>query len=141
MNRKWDRRFLQLAKHISSWSKDDSKCVGAVITEGKFIRSLGYNGFPVGVIDTWNNKFEKRSKIVHAEANAILSARADIAGCMIYIYPFMPCSTCAGLIIQSGISRIVCPDHKISEFYNPKETFEMLKQAGVSLLLYKETKS
>lgn len=138
-DRKWDLRFIQLAKHIASWSKDDSKKVGAVITQGKFIRSLGYNGFPTGVPDKWNNKFEKRSKVVHAEANAILSARQNVAGFTIYIYPFMPCSTCAGLIIQSGITRIVCPDHRISEFYNPKETFDMLRDAGVSLTLYKET--
>ena len=45
MSAKWDTRFLGLATHISAWSKDPSSQVGAVITDGNRIISLGYNGF------------------------------------------------------------------------------------------------
>ena len=31
MGDKWDKRFLELAKHISLWSKDPSKKVGCVV--------------------------------------------------------------------------------------------------------------
>ncbi len=31
MSDKWDRRFLELAKHISDWSKDPSTKVGCIV--------------------------------------------------------------------------------------------------------------
>src|ERR1051326_2813900 len=50
---KWDRRFLELAKHVSSWSKDPSTKVGAVIVDAnRRVVATGYNGFPRGVEDT-----------------------------------------------------------------------------------------
>jgi len=45
---KWDNRFLDLCEHVSEWSKDPSTKVGAVITEGIHIVSIGYNGLPSG---------------------------------------------------------------------------------------------
>jgi deoxycytidylate deaminase len=44
LNPKWDRRFLELARHVAAWSKDPSTQVGAVVAEGKRVVSLGYNG-------------------------------------------------------------------------------------------------
>ena len=39
---KWDLRFLELAKHISDWSKDPSTKVGCIIVgEDREIRSTG----------------------------------------------------------------------------------------------------
>lgn len=32
---KWDKRFMELAKQISTWSKDRSTGVGAVIVNDK----------------------------------------------------------------------------------------------------------
>ena len=43
---KWDRRFMDMARLVASWSKDPSSQVGAVITRGKFVISVGFNGFP-----------------------------------------------------------------------------------------------
>jgi dCMP deaminase len=43
----WDLRFLTLAKTVSTWSKDPSTKVGAVIVDkNRRVVSLGYNGFP-----------------------------------------------------------------------------------------------
>jgi deoxycytidylate deaminase len=38
---KWDSRFLSLAKYISTWSKDPSTQVGAVIARGNRNRTRG----------------------------------------------------------------------------------------------------
>jgi len=52
-NEKWDRRFLELAKLASTWSKDPSTQVGAVVVNwDKQQEFIGYNGFPSGVEDT-----------------------------------------------------------------------------------------
>ena len=52
MTSKWDERFIDLAKHISQWSKDPSTNVGCVVIgEDREIRSTGFNGFPRGIAD------------------------------------------------------------------------------------------
>lgn len=108
---KWDKRFLALAEHISSWSKDPSTKVGAVIVRPDLtIASLGYNGFPRGCDDDihlYMNRTYKYSRIIHAELNAILSASESLHGYTLYTWPFPPCDRCAGAIIQAGITRIV----------------------------------
>lgn len=49
---KWDKRFLGLAKHISSWSKDPGTQTGSVIVDQKGrVVSVGYNGLAQGVQD------------------------------------------------------------------------------------------
>ena len=66
--KKWDDRFLVLAKLIGSWSKDPSTQVGAVIVDDKNrIVSVGYNGFPRGIKDLEKrlcNRAEKYDIIV-----------------------------------------------------------------------------
>jgi dCMP deaminase len=107
----WDNRFMRLAKEISSWSKDPSCKVGAVLVdEEKRIVGTGYNGFPRGVADTEELYFDKEQKyprIVHAELNAILNAFRDLKGAVLYIYPLPPCPECTKAIIQSGIKQVV----------------------------------
>ena len=136
---KWHRRFLDMAKLISSWSKDTTQ-VGAVIVDAdNMIISTGYNGFPKNINDNYRlqNREEKLKIILHAEDNAILFTKQDITGCTIYIYPFMPCSNCAAKIIQSGIKNVISYR---SDNERWQESFDistnLFKEAGVNLILY-----
>jgi dCMP deaminase len=142
MNNKWDKRFLLLAEHISEWSKDPSTRVGAVIVDNdRRILSLGYNGFPIGVNDSserLNNKFTKLEIIKHAEENALFNCRSRPIGCTIYItHP--PCSSCAGSIIQHGITSVVyaVTEKNIGFSERWKKSFELaselFEEAGVSI--------
>ena len=111
---KWDDRFIELANFIASWSKDPSTQVGAVIANSntKRVISMGYNGFPAGVEDTAERLGTREIKyemVVHAESNALLFAGPAAEGCTLYVTPLPPCARCAVLIIQAGISRVVCP--------------------------------
>lgn len=110
---KWDLRFLELAKHISTWSKDPSTKVGSVIVDNdNRIVSVGFNGFPKGVNDTeerYQNREIKYSLVCHAEINSILFAQRDLCNYTIYTWPFPPCASCGKAIIQSGIIRCVSP--------------------------------
>ena len=104
---RWDMRFLDMAKLISSWSKDPSTQVGSVIVDSNNrVVSVGYNGFPQGISDDsrLDNRETKYKMILHAERNALLFAQRPLEGCTIYTYPFMPCPSCASMIIQSGLS-------------------------------------
>lgn len=112
--KKWDLRFLQLAKEVSTWSKDPSTQVGCVLVNDLHVVGLGYNGFPKGVADTeerWTNRELKYQIVVHAEVNAILQAGHRAEGSTLYAYPsfMLPpiCSDCAGAAIQAGVVGIV----------------------------------
>lgn len=134
----WDARFLEMAKLVSSWSKDPSTQVGAVITKGKFVVSIGFNGHPKGVEDSGErleNREVKYRTIIHAELNAILTSRQDLQDCTVYVWPFMPCSQCGAAIIQAGIKRVVAPksdnERWAESFAFTKKIFE---EAGVELV-------
>jgi dCMP deaminase len=112
---KWDRRFLNLAQHVSTWSKDPSTQVGAVIVDGyRIVVGMGYNGFPRGVEDSaerYNDRETKYKLVTHAEVNAIITAGFRAQGATIYVFPAFGkpplCSSCAKAVIQSGIVRVV----------------------------------
>lgn len=113
MDNKWDLRFLELAKLVSTWSKDPSTQVGAVIVrDDRSVVSLGFNGFPKDMEDReewYSNREEKYSRIVHGEINALIQAETSVKECTLYTYPFIPCDRCVIQMIQAGIVRIIAP--------------------------------
>jgi len=105
---KWIQRLMQLAIFISNWSKDPSTKVGTVISEGNRIVSVGYNGFPRGIVDDINRLEDRQTRLkytIHAELNAILQAREPVKGYFLFTTHY-PCSSCAQAIVQAGISRV-----------------------------------
>src|SRR6056300_1070160 len=59
----WDTRYLALAWHFGTWSKDPSRQIGAVaIGENGEIIAQGYNGFPRGIEDT-EERYNDRRKV------------------------------------------------------------------------------
>lgn len=137
---KWDQRFLELAQLVSTWSKDPSTKVGAVIADDRKIISVGYNGFPEGVLDTAERYYDRETKykyMVHAERNALLFANTSVKGMTLYTYPFMPCSECAGMVIQAGIKRVATLINKNERWKRSfKITQRMFGEAGVRLTQY-----
>ena len=138
---KWDGRFMDLANFVAGWSKDPSTQVGAVIANANTKRmvSMGFNGFPAGVEDS-EDRLETREikyeMVVHAEANALLFAGPAAEGCTLYVTPLPPCARCAVLIIQAGISRVVCPtpDKSKEPWATQSQISEtMFGEAGVQL--------
>lgn len=137
---KWDNRFLDMAKLVSTWSKDPSTQVGAVIVDNdNRVISLGYNGFPKKILDNGRleNRDQKYNIVVHAEANALLFANKSVSGCTLYTYPFQPCSRCASLIIQSGIKRVVTIRNNDERWIeNFKLAKALLRESGIKLDQY-----
>ena len=134
---KWVSRFLGMAEHVSSWSKDGSTKVGAVIAKDKRIVSLGFNGFPENTndsMDIYEDRERKYLRVLHAEANAILFSKVDLRDCQLYATHF-PCCQCAALIIQSGITEVYVPVQTL-EFMDRwyehiKESIAMFTEAHV----------
>tara|TARA_B100001093_G_scaffold101433_2_gene93607 strand:+ start:49088 stop:49531 length:444 start_codon:yes stop_codon:yes gene_type:complete len=137
---KWDVRFLELAKHISEWSKDPSTKVGCVVVgEDREIRSTGFNGFPRGISDDMDRLTDREQKyplICHAEENAIMhAARIGISlkGSTAFV-TWPPCSRCARSLIQAGVKEVVYPaPENIPERWLDDFTTSngMLNEAGI----------
>jgi dCMP deaminase len=136
----WDKRWMGLALHYASFSKDRSRQVGCVIVgPGNTQISEGWNGFPRGINDDVDCRHERPEKYLwtkHAEENAITNAArkgVSTMGATIYI-PWFPCANCAGDIIQSGISTVVAyyPDAQDPVWgANMAQSQHMLEEAGV----------
>jgi dCMP deaminase len=141
MNSKWDKRFLDLAEHVSIWSKDPSTQVGCVIADDdRRVVALGINGFPKGIEDSHerlNDREIKYKYVVHSEPNAFANANGSVKGCTIYTYPFAPCAECMKLIITNGIKRVVYPaaSQALRDRWGAKLDFaaDMAREAGLEL--------
>jgi len=141
---KWDKRFLQMARLISLWSKDPSTKCGAVAVIDRRVVGMGYNGFPFGIADDERllDRKPKLELILHAEANLFLSTYVDLTGATIYTWPIPPCHKCAIKIIQRKIKRVVAPvpTGSVAERYH--ESFmkanRWYAEAGVELVLYEQ---
>jgi|TARA_B110000263_G_scaffold34814_1_gene26547 dCMP deaminase len=138
----WNERFLNLATHISNWSKDPSTKVGCVVVgPDNEIRSTGFNGLPRGIEDNeerLNNREIKYPMICHAEENAIMhAARIGISlkECTAYV-TWPPCTRCARSLIQAGILTVIypknaeIPERWASDF---ELSMSMFKEAGIEL--------
>lgn len=134
--KKWDKRYMNIAKQVAAWSKDPCVQVGAIIVGQKGqIVSQGYNGFPRNIQDTPERYFNKEVKhkyVIHAEVNAILNALyngASVSDCTLYVYGKAMCHECAKCAIQSGITRVV---------YNTKPEGSWLDSCNLALDILQE---
>jgi dCMP deaminase len=129
---KWDKRFLDLARYVSTWSKDPSTKTGAVIVRpDRTVASVGFNGFPKSMADSGNyyeNREEKYSRIVHCEMNALLHAREHTEGYTLYTWPFASCERCVVHMIQAGITRFIFPPIPVEKQERWKNSLEKTKQ-------------
>lgn len=142
---KWSERYLNLAKEISTWSKDPSKKIGAVAvgTKGQVL-SQGFNGFPRGIKDSdkrLNVREEKYRYVVHGEMNCIYNAchnGVSLDGATLYVYGLPVCSECAKGVIQVGIKKVIMQyDEEVPTWEESyKITEAMFKEAGVMAIRY-----
>lgn len=114
MSAKWDERFMRLAEHVSTWSRDPTTAVGAVVVgRDKRDVAFGFNGFPPGINDDarLHDRDIKNLITRHAEANALTACRNRFRPVTIYVTHF-PCVRrgCASAIIAEGLLRVVAPE-------------------------------
>ena len=110
----WGKKYTSLAKEISTWSKDPSTKVGAIVVgcDGQILSQV-YNGFPRRIADSedrLNNRERKYELVVHAEMNAIYNASLNgisLKDSVLYVYGLPICNECAKGIIQVGIKKVI----------------------------------
>ena len=119
----WDDYFMEVANAISKRATCDRGRSGCVIAKDCQVLVTGYVGSPTGLPHCDDQGHQMKSVIhengqitqhcvrtVHAEQNAICQAARrgiPIEGATLYCR-MTPCRTCAMLIINCGIKRVVC---------------------------------
>ena len=140
----WDEYFMEIASTVAKRATCDRGRSGCVIVKNRQILVTGYVGSPRGLphCDEVGHLFKKTIhedgtvtnhcvRTVHAEQNAITqAARLGIAleGGTLYCR-MTPCRTCAMLIINCGLERVVC-EYK---YHAGTESEAMFQEAGVEL--------
>ena len=142
----WDEYFIKIMDMVGSRGSCDRGRAGCVITRENRIIATGYAGSPSGLPHCDEVGHEMHTIIhddglqtrhcirtVHAEQNAICEAArmgTSLNGATLYI-KMTPCYTCAKMIINTGIKRIVCAqDH-----HGGERTKQIFQEAGLDFVL------
>ncbi|HBA36339.1 TPA: cell division protein DedD [Candidatus Falkowbacteria bacterium] len=145
----WDEYFLKIVDMVGSRGSCDRGRAGCVITRDRRIVATGYAGSPVGlphcdevghemhtVVNDDGTTSRHCIRTTHAEQNAICeAARMGIAleGGTLYC-KMTPCYTCAKMIINAGIKRVVCAQ----DYHAGQRSKEIFQEAGVAYTLANE---
>ena len=130
----WDEYFMGITFQVAKRSTCDRAMVGAIIVKDRRILTTGYNGAPSGLphCDAVGHLVVNGHcvRTLHAEQNAIIQAALhgiSVAGSTIYV-THQPCLTCAKMIINAGIRRVVYAGD-----YPDENAVAFLQEAGVAL--------
>jgi len=130
-----DSYFLQMAQLVAQRSTCRRRSVGCVLVDSNnHVVATGYNGVPthfphcldypcVGADSPSGTNLEQ-CLAVHAEQNALLQLRSNDR--LTAYLTVSPCTTCAKMIANSKIIRIVA-----QESYTHAMAFSILKRANI----------
>lgn len=140
----WDEYFMEVADTVSKRATCDRGKSGCIIVRDKQILVTGYVGAPRGLphcdesghlmkqmVHEDGNTTNHCVRTVHAEQNAICQAARlgiSLEGSTLYCR-MTPCRTCAMMIINCGIIRVVCE----RRYHAGSESIDMFEQAGVKI--------
>ena len=140
----WDEYFMEIANTVAKRATCDRGRSGCVVVKERQILVTGYVGSPVGMphCDEVGHKLKQMvhedgtvtthcTRTVHAEQNAICQAARrgiSLEGATLYCR-MTPCRTCAMMIVNCGIKRVVCE----RKYHDGAESEEMFRLAGIQL--------
>lgn len=145
----WDEYFMNIAQLVATRSTcnrgvdlkylEGFKGVGAIIVKDRVILATGYNGSPRGLDhcdDVGHEIVEGHCvRTVHGEANALASAAkygVTVDKATVYTTA-SPCYDCFKLLINAGISRIVCGSFYGSRYGASEKVLTLAAQAGIKM--------
>jgi len=138
----WETYFMDIAFLVAKRSTCRRRAVGSVIVKNRRILSTGYNGAPSGIrhcievgclreeLKVPSGQCHELCRGIHAEQNAIIQAAfhgVSIKDSTLFCTN-LPCSICAKMIINAGITRIY-----YDSGYSDKMSEEMLKEANIQV--------
>jgi dCMP deaminase len=147
----WDEYFIGIMHAVGARATCDRGRTGCVLVKDKHIISTGYVGAPAGcascddighemstVLHEDGTQSKHCIRTTHNEQNAIAqAARMGVSTDGATLYCMMtPCYTCAKLIINAGIKRVVAE----KDYHAGARSKELFKEANIKYeLLNTET--
>lgn len=138
----WDEYFMGIMQAVASRATCDRGRSGCVIARGKQILVTGYVGSPTGlphcddvghlmhsVVHPDGHTSQHCVRTAHAEQNALCQAAKlgiPIQGATLYCR-MTPCSVCAKMIINAGITRVICE----KRYHAGADSETMFHDAGI----------
>ena len=145
----WDEYFMEVAHAVRQRADCTRRQVGAILVKNKRIISTGYNGTPHGTKNCSEDGCERcncpedkyprgthldKCVCSHGEENTIVQAAlhgVSTEGSILYTTN-SPCTTCAKMLINAGIRKIVMEGD-----YPDELGAKLLKEAGVEVIKFK----
>ncbi|MEW6457684.1 MAG: cytidine/deoxycytidylate deaminase family protein [Bacillota bacterium] len=145
----WDEIFMEQAHLMARRSTCLRRHVGAVLVRDNRAIASGYNGPPSGLphcderggclreqLGVPSGHRQEICRALHAEQNVILQlAITGLSGrdATLYVTHF-PCFTCAKLLVQLGVRRII---YQLG--YPDQFSADLLDEAGIQLFLMRDS--
>ena len=142
----WDEYFMKIVDVVSSRATCDRGRTACIAVLNRQLLASGYVGAPTGIPDcdevghelhTVKNPDGSESihciRTVHAEQNVIAQAArigVSLEGSTLYC-KLAPCYTCAKLLINAGIKRVVAAN----AYQQGNVAVKLLESAGVELCI------
>jgi dCMP deaminase len=142
----WDEYFINLMEAVALRATCDRGRAAAIIVKDRRVLATGYVGSSVGMPHcdevghdmrkTINDAGEIKEhcvRTIHAEQNAICQAAkfgTSIDGATIYT-KMEPCATCAKMIVNCGIVKVVCQ----RRYHAAQDTRKIFRKAKVELVV------
>lgn len=133
----WDQYFINLCDAVALKSKDTTHVGCVIIGKDKQILSTGWNGAARGVADL-AERYERPEKykwVCHSESSAIANAArsgVSLNGATLYCSHYC-CSSCASLIVQSGIIEVVIGNGVLTGDHNLSISEQIFEESGVKV--------
>jgi len=140
----WDEYFMGIVEAVSKRATCDRGRTAVVFVKDKIILTTGYVGSPAGTPHCDDVGHEMKSvthgdgttsqhcmRTNHAEINAVaLAAKKGISidGSTMYC-KLAPCYTCAKMLINTGVARVVCQ----KKYHRGKESAKLLTDANIKI--------
>lgn len=148
----WDTYFMEIAAVVAKRSTCLRRQVGAVLVSGRRLLATGYNGPPQGLrhcgecggcyraaLGIPSGERQELCRAVHAEQNAILQASVygvALQGDVTLYCTIQPCVTCAKMLINANVRRIVYLGDYPDGF-----ALQLFREAGVELVRWRPSAS
>ena len=138
----WEAYFMSIAEMVGSRATCDRGRSGCIIVKDRRIISTGYVGAPMGaphcdqaghemneVINDDGTKSQHCVRTLHAEQNVLVQAArmgTAVDGGALYCH-MTPCYTCAKMIINAGIKRVIAK----KDYHRGQRTKKIFAESGV----------
>lgn len=131
----WQEYALELATVAAKKSKDPWRKVGAcLLRHDNTVAGIGFNGYPAGMREDWQDRDKRRLFVVHAEQNALRYVKPD--ECAMIAVTLLPCNDCLKAIASHGIKRVVYRDI----YERDKTSIELAGEFGIELVKIEKSK-